>query len=166
MIYETIPKKDYLRMSGRAAQVVNEQSVRYDLPIGGPVINLPKLLRAVHDFIAKHKTKLNAPIDADPMMGGDGDSDALEAYRRVKTEQEELKLAEMKKTLVPQQTMHEELGRLAGILRGAGEQLGKAFGRDAQLILEEALDDFDATRGDRLGHEVEGKPKKKRGKKK
>ena len=64
--YHTVPKKHYRAMSGRQDKVLNEQAKRYDLPIGGPVIDLEALLRRFHDFLAENAVKLAR--DEDPLM--------------------------------------------------------------------------------------------------
>lgn len=56
--YRTVPKKDYLEMAGRPAQVVNEQGRRWNLPIDGPVIDLPKVVFAFHEFLAANHKRL------------------------------------------------------------------------------------------------------------
>ena len=50
-------------MSGRQTKVINEQAARYDLPFGGPTIDLPDVVRALHDFLAKHAQRLASGDD-------------------------------------------------------------------------------------------------------
>ena len=70
-------------MSGRQTKVLNEQADRYGLPLGGPVIDLPKLARALHDFLAANAKKLNT--DDTALLGG-GNSPASRAAERRSTE--------------------------------------------------------------------------------
>ncbi len=65
-------------MSGRQTKVINEQAERYGIPFGGATINLPTVVRALHDFLADNAVKLAR--DDDPLMQGVG-SPALERYR-------------------------------------------------------------------------------------
>lgn len=87
-------------------------------------------------------------------------SPAQERYRMAKAQREEIALERDRGTLLAREDVHSALGRLAVILRGAGEALGRKFGDDAQSILEEALDDFTAeirrTFDDGDGEEEEG----------
>jgi len=52
--YRHCPKIDYCRMSGRPTRTLHEQAERYGLPLRGDTINLNDLLKAFHDFLAKH----------------------------------------------------------------------------------------------------------------
>src|SRR5687768_5180476 len=62
--YVSIPQKHWRQMSGRQTKVLNEQALRYGLPLGGPVINLPDLARSLHDFLAENALKLARDEDA------------------------------------------------------------------------------------------------------
>src|SRR6186997_2738194 len=76
--YAAIPQKHWRDMSGRQTKVLNEQAARYGIPFGGANINLPAVVRALHDFLADNAYKLAR--DDDDMMQGNG-SPALERYR-------------------------------------------------------------------------------------
>src|SRR6186997_2406488 len=76
--YAAIPQKHWRAMSGRQTKVINEQALRYDLPFGGATVNLPAVVRALHDFLAENAHKLNK--DDDELLQGNG-SPALERYR-------------------------------------------------------------------------------------
>ncbi len=45
-------------MSGRQAKVLQEQAARYGIPFGGSTIDLPEVVRALHDFLANAKYQL------------------------------------------------------------------------------------------------------------
>jgi hypothetical protein len=85
--YSSIPQKHWRQMSGRQAKVINEQAERYGIPWGGPTVNLPAVVRALHDFLADNAQKLAR--DDDPLMQGSG-SPALERYRKERPEREHL----------------------------------------------------------------------------
>ncbi len=70
--YGSIPQKHWRQMSGRQAKVINEQAERYGIPFGGPSINLPAVVRALHDFLADNAHKLAR--EDDPLMQGSGSS--------------------------------------------------------------------------------------------
>ena len=57
--YASIPQKHWRQMSGRQTKVINEQAVRYGIPFGGASINLPDVVRGIHDFLAANVLKLN-----------------------------------------------------------------------------------------------------------
>ena len=87
--YKTIPQKHWREMSGRQTKILQEQSQRYGIPFDGRVIELPRVVRALHDFLAKNARRLAE----DPDMTGSGDSAALERFRMAKAETAETELA-------------------------------------------------------------------------
>lgn len=135
--YRSIPQKHWRRMSGRQTKVINEQAARYGIPFGGPTIDLPKVVRAFHDFLADNALRLAR--DDDLLRGGS--SPALERYRRERAELARLDRLERQRRLLPRDEVRQALGRIAAILRGAGDALQRKFGADAVEILYEALDD-------------------------
>jgi hypothetical protein len=136
--YGSIPQKHWREMSGRQAKVINEQAVRYNLPFSGAAINLPAVVRALHDFLADNAVKLAK--DDDDLMQGSG-SPALERYREERAALARLDRLERQQKLLPRDTAREALGRIAANLRAAGESLQRQFGPAAVEILYEALDD-------------------------
>jgi hypothetical protein len=136
--YADVPQKHWRQMSGRQAKVLNEQAQRYGIPFGGSNINLPAVVRALHDFLADNAQKLAR--DDDPLMQGTG-SPALERYREERAAMARLDRLEREQKLIPRDAARESLGRIAAILRGAGEALQREFGSAAVEILYEALDD-------------------------
>jgi len=136
--YAAVPQKHWRQMSGRQTKVLNEQAQRYGIPFGGPAINLPAVVRAFHDFLADNAQKLAR--DEDPLMQGTG-SPALERYREERAAMARLDRLEREQQLVPRDAARESLGRIAAILRGAGDTLQREFGLAAVEVLYEALDD-------------------------
>jgi hypothetical protein len=126
-------------MSGRQTKVINEQASRYGLPFGGPTINLPALARALHDFLADNALKLAR--EEDELMQGAGNSPALERYREERAALARLDRLERQMQLLPRDQVRQALGRIAAILRSAGDALQQQFGTAAMEILDEALDD-------------------------
>jgi hypothetical protein len=47
-------KKDYCRLSGVQRKVIDEQAIRYGLPIDGSEIDLAELLTKFHRLLAKN----------------------------------------------------------------------------------------------------------------
>lgn len=75
----------------------------------------------------------------------DADSPSLERYRAARADLAEHELAVRRGELIPRDEMMEVLRYCARVLRTAGEQLQKSFGRDAQELLNGALDEFEET---------------------
>lgn len=136
--YATIPKKHWNQMSGRANQVLNTQAERYGLPFGGATINLPVLVRALHNFLADNARKLASEDDV--LLQG-GSTPALELYREKKAALADLDLMERQNQLIPRDQARQVLGRMAMIQRNGGESLGKQFGPAALVMFNEILDD-------------------------
>jgi hypothetical protein len=136
--YSAIPQKHWLKMSGRQAKVVNEQAVRYGLPFAGATIDLRRLAHALHDFLAANAIKLSR--EDDPLLEG-GATPALERYREERATLARLDRMEREKQLIPRDGVRQALGKIAGILRAAGESLQRQYGQQAKDLLDEALDD-------------------------
>jgi hypothetical protein len=151
--YAAIPQKHWRQMSGRQTKVLNEQAERYGIPFGGAAINLNLVVRALHDFLADNAVKLAR--DDDDLMQGSG-SPALERYREERAALARLDRLEREGKLLPRDEALEALGRIAAVLRGAGESLQRQFGPAAVEILYEALDDADREVGRYFGAEGAG----------
>jgi hypothetical protein len=136
--YGSIPQKHWRQMSGRQTKVINEQADRYGIPFGGPTVNLSSVVRAFHDFLADNAVKLAR--DEDPLMQGAG-SPALERYREERAAIARLDRLEREGKLLPRDEVREAMGRVASVLRSAGDALQRQFGPSAVEILYEALDD-------------------------
>jgi hypothetical protein len=136
--YASIPQKHWRAMSGRQTKVLHEQAQRYDLPIGGPSIDLPKLARRLHDFLAENAVQLAK--EPDELMVG-GSSPALERYREERAALARLDRLERENVLLPRDQVREALGRIAAVLRAAGESLQRQYGGGAVELLHEAIDD-------------------------
>jgi hypothetical protein len=111
--YEAIPQKHWWEMSGRQTKVVNEQAERYGIPFE----------------------------EDDPLLNSDVASPALERYREERAAMARLDRLEREGQLVARGDAREGLGRVAAILRAAGDGLLQQFGRDAVELLNEALTD-------------------------
>lgn len=139
--YETIPAKHWEAMSGRSTKVRNQQAAHYDLPFGGPVINLRKLARAIHDFIAKNKYKLARETTV--TMDGPN-SPALERYREERAAMAKLVRLEREGKLVDRDEVRQSMQKAGAVIRQAGDTLRKQFGPLAAQILYEAIDDAES----------------------
>ena len=141
--------KHWRLMSGRQTKVLNEQAERYGIPFGGRTINLPNVVRALHDFLAANARKLAA--EDDEMLGSGVPSPALERYREERAKLARLDRLERERVLVPRDEVREGLGRIAAIIRSAGEALQRQFGASAVDLLYEALDDAQREIDQRFG---------------
>jgi hypothetical protein len=138
--YRSVPQKHWKAMSGRQTKVINEQSARYGIPFGGPVIDLPAVVRGLHDFLAENALKLAKDDDGDDLLQAPS-SPALEAYRVERAALARLDRLEREGQLMPRDEARQALGRIASMIRTAGDTLQRQFGQAAGDILYEALDD-------------------------
>jgi hypothetical protein len=131
-----LPRRDWCAWSGRQPKILNEQAVRYGLPIAGPTIDLPSLARWLHDFLAAHAGAL---ARGDPAHD---DAAALALRERTaKTRRIELALERDLGLWLPREEVHDGLSRISAVLRACGESLQRQCGAAAVKILNDALDD-------------------------
>jgi hypothetical protein len=71
------------------------------------------------------------------------EEDPKTQYLRVSARLKELDLAQKEGRLVSIPVIHQVHVRMSSIIRGAGERLGNRFGADAQIMLNEAIDEWD-----------------------
>ena len=136
--YHSIPQKHWRKMSGRQSKQINEQAERYDIPFGGSTIDLPAVVRRIHDFLAENALKLAR--DDDVLLQG-APSPALERYREERAKIAKLERLEREGKLLPRHQIREFLARVATLIREAGERLDRQFGESSAAILYEALDE-------------------------
>lgn len=137
--YREIPQKHWREMSGRQTKVLNEQAALYGIPFGGPRINLPAVVKGLHDFLAANARKLAA--EDDELLAANPASLALEEYRRERAHLARLERQERDRTLLPRDAMRVYLLRVALIVRNLGEALAREFGPIAATMLDEALEE-------------------------
>lgn len=167
-VYAAIPKGDWSAMSGRQIRTINEQAERYGLPLLGRTIDLRDFVRAFHDFLADNKYKLarggDPAANGDQMLYADATSPALERYRDERAKLAKLERLQREGTLIDRAQIHEALGRIASIIRAAGETLDRNFGADAHSLLDDALDDAERAIMKLLGGGVAEPPESSRSK--
>lgn len=135
--YRNIPKKHWMQMSGRQQKVLNEQATRYDLPVGGPVVNLEEVCRWLHGFLVDHGDTLHAA-----MQGHVAQEDLKRQREQLKLDRERMAFEQEAGRLVDREELSLGLNRLAKVLRDAQQTLLTTCGEEAHLVMEEALDDF------------------------
>lgn len=143
--YATIPQKHWREMSGRQWKTIREQAELYGIPFGGAIVDLGAVVRALHGFLAKNAAALSrarAAESGDPMLDGPL-SPALEEYRREKAKITKIQREMLEAKIVAVEDMTANLTLLGTILRGAADTLGRQFGEEARMVIEEALDDFE-----------------------
>ena len=155
--YQTVPKKHYVRMSGRQHKILDEQGVRYGIPLMGAVVDLPKVITWLHDFLAENGPLLIRTVGQENLLAGDvQDSPALEKLREVTFRLKQLELEEKKGNLLRRNQIHEGFAVFCARIRGCGDQRQKKCGPDALEILNQALEGGEKDILQLLGNVEEG----------
>lgn len=132
-IIAACPKGLYGEISGRGAQVLQEQAERYDLPIGGRSVDLAAVVHRFHDLIAELARNRKG-------RDRNGKEEADEALKRARA-----RLVTRQADILDGDYFHREtvirlFGAIADQLRVAGETLDRRFGGEAQRILNDAIE--------------------------
>lgn len=142
--YRSIPKKHWERMSGRQAKVINDQGRRYGLPLEGPVIDLEKLARALHDFLAANAAALQQAAD-----GRTVDAEIAAARRRKESAGaaiEELRLGQLAGRLIERKTAEAErlelLRLFVSVMETAGSELAVSLAGLAPAEVRRAVEAY------------------------
>jgi len=139
-----VPKWLYVQMSGREHRTLDRQAESRGLPVKGKYVNLSRIIRWLHDFLASPSVRKPSLVNGeDPLMVGGENSPAMERYRAARASLAELKLEERKGTLLSREDARERLSRLATIMRATGDHLQRECGPKALAIWDEGLDLFD-----------------------
>ena len=136
--YASIPKKHWVKLSGRQHKILDEQASRYAMPILGPTIDLAAVVRWLHDFLARNAQKLRS--DEEELLLA-GNSNWAEKYRKERALLVRLERREREGQLVSRDLSHQAWTRVAGVLHRAGETLQRQYGPAALRILNQALED-------------------------
>lgn len=136
--YAAIPHRHWREMSGRQSKVINDQAARFDIPFAGRTVNLPAVVRALHDFFATHQRAL-----LEAMEGAAARGDALERMRHEKYLSARIDRMVRERSLVPRAEVVGFLGRAAETLKQASERLAQQHGPTAQAILTAALEQLE-----------------------
>jgi len=146
--YRSIPQKHWRQMSGRQTKVLKEQAERYGIPFGGATINLPDVVKALHEFLATNAVRLAR--DPDDLMNGEA-SPALERYREERAKIARLDRMEREGLLIPREKIREFMNELAALIARTAEAFRRRFGDEAAAIIEETLQEFECVVRRRLG---------------
>lgn len=85
------------------------------------------------------EARQRVPDGEDALLGG-GDSPALEKYRQMRADQEQIKLGEMRRQVLRRQWLLDSLRPALSGMKSAGDRLAKSFGNAAAEIFNDAVD--------------------------
>jgi Fe-S cluster biosynthesis and repair protein YggX len=152
-IYAAVPKKLWQEWSGRHYKVINNQADNYGAPLRGTSIDLPKLARWLHDFLAENSERLKQRS----AQGGPTDAELNEAklhFTQERTRIAQLTADQRGGQLLPREEVHALFSLIAGVFRQATETLLKRCGEDAHQIMADAVAEAEA-RLDELEQQAE-----------
>jgi hypothetical protein len=135
--YAAIPQKHWAALSGRQPKVLNEQAIRYGVPVGQAVIDLGKVARWLHELLRTRGPQILRE-DEDGEVGGPN-SPNLERLRREKWRLAKLDRLQREGNLLPREDVHELLLAVAEALRSTTDRLQRRYGDDAADVVNEAV---------------------------
>jgi hypothetical protein len=133
----SLPKKLYCELSDRQVKVINEQAARYELPIGGPTVDMYDAVRAFHDFLA----------DNADLLGDDDDLRKEKLRKEINVLERKARMLDydikkQKSQFIDRSELRRRLTWLAGRLKTLGETLGKVGGQDVQNAMNDFLEEL------------------------
>jgi hypothetical protein len=135
-----MPKGLYCQLAGVSQHKVDAHAGKFNLPLKGKTLDMYQVIKGFHDFIASNMKTLTAADDIRDLNREKIQQQVDEARRRA--ELSELEIQEKKNQVVPRAEVRAKLAWLTGKFRKLGERLGKSHGPDAQLAVNEFIDDI------------------------
>lgn len=144
--YLAMSKQLYCQMAGRTRWVVEDYGRKYGIPLDGTKVDLYKVIKAFHDFIDANKEVLENSKDVGSVAAEKAKLEIAQVRR--KAELIDLQVQEKKKALVDRKEVASKLVWVSEKLRSLGDRLGRIYGQEAQLAVNEYLEE--------MAQEVEG----------
>lgn len=137
-----IPKKLYVELSQRQHKILDEQAIRYGLPLLGPTVDLFALIRAFHDLLARGLATVDEPADET-----DWDVECKKE-QALKARAARMALCGI---LLQKHVVDATLQSVAALLRQAGERMQQLGHTEAYSLLDETLADAQVQIDELLG---------------
>lgn len=120
-----VPKGDYCRFAGRQHKLVDDAARTYDLPLGGPTVNLTFAIKAIHDFIANNSARLRSDLSDDR-----AELEAEKLRQQIiglerDNARKEIELSHAKGDAIPKAAIRDAMTSLSAKLRTLGQTLGR-----------------------------------------
>lgn len=133
-----LPKGVYCRLAGRHQRVIDDQAVRYDMPIDGPKIDLYQVLKKFHDILGEWGPTIRELQGEEGSLRTEKLRKEIELLER-RSKAIELEIKSKQNEFIDRATLRIRMEWLANKLRGFSERLGKRFGGDAQVLFNTLL---------------------------
>ena len=128
-------------MSGRQRKVLIEQAEHYGIPFSGRTIDLTRVVKALHDFLAKNARYL---AEREQYTSNRRKDPALEKYRAERARIAELKRQKLEGELVSEKEVLEILAEIQQCLRTARSELDAMHGGTAAAVINGVLSSFES----------------------
>lgn len=148
-IVSALPRDLWQEWAGVGRDALRQQARTYGLPFGSPRISLPAVVRALHDFLARHAAALREAMLR--VSGNAAPADEAESTARRKQAQAilaEIDVAERTGKLIAREDVRSGLQRVAAVLRDAAEEIERGGCRQCAATLLEAIDDAEHLAGE------------------
>lgn len=129
-----LPKGLYCQLAGRQQKVVDEHARRHQLPLIGDTVDLFRAVKSLHDLLSEHGDRIVEQTNLAKQL-----VEEEIAHRRAKRRIQELEYEKKADSLVSRVELNQKLAAWSQKLRAFGEFLGREYGRDAQLQLNDLL---------------------------
>jgi len=137
-----LPKGIYCKLSSRGQKIVDEQAVRYDIPIDGAKIDLYQVLKRFHDILAQWGPTIRELEGEEGSLRMEKLRKEIELLER-RSKSIDLDIKNKQDEFIDRNTLRVRMEWLANKLRSVSERLGKRFGPDAQRLLNTALEQIE-----------------------
>lgn len=147
------PRTQYSALCGKQLKTLNENHSLYGLPVGsGEDVDIVKVIRWFHEYLSTwgSKVKKNQLLDEES-TAAEKEREKLE-LRRMQAQilKIESEVERRRSESISIEEVRKALAWLAGELRKLGERLGKRFGPDAQIAMNESLARIETTLADEV----------------
>lgn len=140
---KAFPRTRYSLLSGKQMKQLNDIEATYKIPVGaGSDVNLIEIIRWFHDFLARNGAKLSKLKEADDKLLANREEKSILEIRQMQAQiaKIEADVERKRASAISVEEVRRSLAWLSAELRKLGERLGKRFGVDAQLALNETLE--------------------------
>jgi hypothetical protein len=137
-----LPKGVYCDLAGRQHKVIDDFAERYELPLRGATVDLGLVIKTLHTRVSELAALARPYADEDEAELAR--TKMREEIRKLERQSEKLRIEiqSQLKELVSRHEVKQRLEWLSGKLRGFGNQLHRIAGADAQLALNQFLEDL------------------------
>jgi hypothetical protein len=133
-----LPKGIYCKLAGRHQRVVDDQAVRYEMPIDGPKIDLFQVLKKFHDILGEWGPTIRELQGEEGSLRTEKLRKEIELLER-RSKSIELDIKNKQNEFIDRATLRIRMDWFSNKLRSFSEKLGRRFGGDAQVLFNTLL---------------------------